>query len=58
VRMPWPRYLLLSGAANLGISLVYAAVGAYAMTAGSFLWAFLAALALPGAALWWAGRPR
>lgn len=52
LRRPAGRFLLLSAAANLGISLAYAAVGAFAMSAGSFLLAFAGALLLPGLAIW------
>ncbi len=50
--MPLRRFLLTAGLANLGVSLVYAAVGAWALRADSFLLAFAAAVALPGLALW------
>jgi uncharacterized membrane protein YdjX (TVP38/TMEM64 family) len=58
LRRPAGRFLLLSAAANLGISLAYAAVGAFAMSAGSFLWAFAGALLLPGLAMWLLRRQR
>lgn len=47
-RMSWPRFILLAGLANLGVSLVYAAVGAFSATLDSFLWAFAGAVILPG----------
>lgn len=49
-RMPLGRFLLVSALSNAGISAVYAAVGAYAAGAGSFLLAFAGALLLPGLA--------
>lgn len=49
--MPFPRYLLVTTLANLGISAVYAAAGAHALRIGSFLLAFAAAIALPGCAM-------
>lgn len=50
-RVPLKRFLLLSGLANLGISLVYAIVGAFSATADSFLLAFGGAILLPGLAM-------
>jgi 3-dehydroquinate synthase len=44
---PRRRFLALTSASNLGIAMVYAAVGAFAMEVQSFLLAFVAALALP-----------
>jgi len=55
VRSPLPPFLWLTTLANLGIAIVYAAVGAFSMQAGSFLWTVAGAVALPGAALF-AGR--
>lgn len=49
-RMPFRQFALLTLASNLGLSLAYAAVGAFAVTAHSFLLAFAAALLLPLAA--------
>jgi len=45
------RFLLLTALANLGISAVYATVGALAATVNSFLVAFAAAILLPLAAM-------
>jgi uncharacterized membrane protein YdjX (TVP38/TMEM64 family) len=60
VRTPLPPFLWLTALANLGIAIAYAAVGAFSMQAGSFLWTFAGAIALPGAALLagkrWIGR--
>ena len=50
-RMPAPRFLVLSTLANLGISLGYALVGAYASNANAFLAAFAGAMLLPGLAM-------
>ena len=50
-RVPLPAYLAVTTLANLGISAVYAAVGARAYERGSFLLAFAASVALPGAAM-------
>jgi membrane protein DedA with SNARE-associated domain len=47
-RMSWPRFSLMTLAANLGISAMYAGIGAFAVTAHSFLAAFGGAIALPG----------
>ena len=60
VRSPLPPFLWLTALANLGIAIAYAAVGAFSMQAGSFLWTFAGAIALPGLALLagkrWIGR--
>lgn len=45
------RFLLLAALSNLGISLVYAAAGAFAASRESFLAAFAGAVALPGIAV-------
>lgn len=47
-RMKLGRFILFSLLSNLGISLGYAAVGAYAATTDSFLLAFAGAILLPG----------
>jgi membrane protein DedA with SNARE-associated domain len=47
VGAPRRRFLTLTSASNLGIAMVYAAVGAFAMEVQSFLLAFAAALVLP-----------
>jgi uncharacterized membrane protein YdjX (TVP38/TMEM64 family) len=49
-RRPWTRFLLLTTLANLGVSAAYALVGAYSLTAGSFLLAFAGALGIPALA--------
>jgi len=51
VRTPMGRFTWLTSLSNLGIALVYAAVGAYSMHVQSFLLTFAAALALPGVAM-------
>lgn len=60
VRAPIARVLPVVLASNLGIALVYAAIGAFAMRVQSFLLAFLGALVLPGLAILvsrlWLGR--
>ena len=50
--MPRARFGLFSALSNLGISLVYAVVGAQSMRAESFLMAFGASMLLPGLAMW------
>ncbi len=50
-RMPAPRFFLLSTLANVGVSLGYALVGAYASNANAFLVAFAGAIGLPGLAM-------
>jgi uncharacterized membrane protein YdjX (TVP38/TMEM64 family) len=57
-RMPWRRFLALCALANLAISASYAAVGARAMEAGSFLWLFAGLVLLPALALGLARRVR
>jgi uncharacterized membrane protein YdjX (TVP38/TMEM64 family) len=47
VGAPRRRFLTLTSASNLGIAMVYAAVGAFAMEVQSFLLAFAAALVVP-----------
>lgn len=47
-KMPLYRFLILSILSNLGISIIYAAVGAYSAIANSFLLAFIGAILLPG----------
>ena len=46
-RMPLRRFLILALASNFGISLAYAAVGAFSVQAGSFFLAFAGALLIP-----------
>lgn len=50
-RMPFRRFFIMTMLADLGISAVYAAVGAFASAAESFLLAFAGALVLPLLAL-------
>jgi hypothetical protein len=45
--MPLYQYLLLSTLSNLGISAVYAAVGALSATVNSFLLAFSGSILVP-----------
>ena len=49
--MPWRRFALLASLANLGISIAYAAAGAFAASRSSFLLVFAAAIAIPGVAM-------
>ena len=46
--MPLPRFIAMTAAANLGISLLYGVIGASAGSAVGFGVAFLAAMGLPG----------
>jgi len=50
-RMPAARFFVITAPANLGISVAYAAIGAYALDASSFLLAFAGAILLPGVLL-------
>ena len=50
-RMSFARFLFLTTLSNLGISLVYALVGAFSANAGVFFWSFAGAILLPLAAL-------
>ncbi|MBT3296134.1 MAG: VTT domain-containing protein [Verrucomicrobia bacterium] len=47
-RLPFTRFLLISSLSNIGISAVYAVIGAYSASTNAFLLAFLGALGLPG----------
>jgi uncharacterized membrane protein YdjX (TVP38/TMEM64 family) len=49
--MPLPMFLTITTLANIGISAVYCAAGARAVSGSSFLLAFAASLALPGLAM-------
>lgn len=49
--MPLGRFVLLTALANLGIAVTYAAVGAFAVEANSFLLAFAGSIILPGLAM-------
>ena len=51
VRMPVARFAWFTGAANAGVALAYAAVGAYAVEARVFLLAFAASVLIPGASM-------
>ena len=55
-RMPFGRFMLLTALSNLGISAVYAAVGAFSSNLNSFLLAFFGAILIPGAAMWLMNR--
>lgn len=48
VRTPFTRFAVLTALANLGISLGYAAIGAFSMQMESFLLAFGGAIVVPG----------
>ena len=50
-RMPASRFFLLSTLANLGVSLGYGLVGAYASNANAFFVAFAGAMLVPGLAM-------
>ena len=62
VRAPLTRFLPVVLWSNLGIAVVYAAIGAFAMRAESFLLAFLGAILVPALAAVatraWLGRKR
>ncbi|WP_424356230.1 TVP38/TMEM64 family protein [Methanobacterium sp. MBAC-LM] len=47
-RMKFNRFIFMVTISNLGISMVYAAVGAYSAHINSFLFAFAAAIIFPG----------
>jgi len=49
--MPLGRFVVLTALANLGIAVTYAAVGAFAVDANSFLLAFAGSIILPGLAM-------
>lgn len=51
IRMPFRRFLTVSLLSNLGISLAYAAVGAYSANVASFLVALAGALLVPATAM-------
>lgn len=51
LRMPLPRFLSLTGASNAAIAAVYAFVGAHALEARAFLFAFAASVIVPGCAM-------
>ncbi len=49
-KMNFRRFLIISTLSNLGISIVYAAVGAYSVSENSFLLAFAGAIIIPAVA--------
>ncbi len=51
VRMPFAQFSLLVGLSNLGISLTYAGIGAYAADVDAFFAAFAGALIVPALAM-------
>lgn len=55
MRVPFARFMAICAWSNLGIAVVYAGIGAYAMRTDSFLLAFAGALAFPAIA-WIAAR--
>ncbi len=55
---PFARFCAICALANLGISAVYAMIGAYALHTQSFLLAFGGAVVVPGLAMRWLGRRR
>ncbi|MBN2005069.1 MAG: VTT domain-containing protein [Anaerolineae bacterium] len=54
--MPWWRFMLLSALSNLGVSAVYAVVGALSANVNSFLLAFFGAILIPALAMWLMNR--
>jgi membrane protein DedA with SNARE-associated domain len=59
VKMPFGPFLAITGAANLAVALAYAAVGALALSNGSFFLFFLGLAVLPGIGwlAWTKARP-
>lgn len=55
-RVSFARFAVLTTLSNLGISAVYAAVGAFSSNANSFLLAFFGAILAPGLAMWLMNR--
>lgn len=53
---PFGRFFTVCALANLGVSAVYAVIGAYALHTQSFLLAFGGAVLVPGLAMRWLGR--
>ena len=51
MRIPPRLFFIVTGFSNLGISAVYAGVGAYAFELHSFVLAFLGAILVPGSAM-------
>lgn len=52
------RFFVITSVSNLGISLAYAAIGAYSANVNSFLGAFIGATCLPGLLMLWGNRKR
>jgi uncharacterized membrane protein YdjX (TVP38/TMEM64 family) len=52
-KISFARFMLLSTLSNLGISAVYAAIGAWSATLNAFLWAVAGSLLLPGIGMLW-----
>lgn len=50
-RMEIKRFIQLTALANAGVAILYAAIGAFAMSANSFLAAFIGSLLLPAVAM-------
>lgn len=50
-RMETKRFIKLTALANIGVATLYAAIGAFAMSANSFLAAFIGSLLLPAIAM-------
>lgn len=48
---PKRKFILITGLANIGVAVAYAAVGAYAFETSSFLLAFAGAIIIPGVGL-------
>src|SRR6185503_10375785 len=57
-RMPFPTFIAVAATANLGVSIVYAAVGAMSAQIGSFLLAVGGSMVLPGIFWWLWGKRR
>lgn len=55
-RMSFGRFMFITALSNLGVSLVYAVIGACAAELNSFLLAFFAGICLPGIVILVAGR--
>ncbi|MBT7702401.1 MAG: hypothetical protein HN700_19095 [Verrucomicrobia bacterium] len=51
--MPFWRFLFLKTLSNLGISMVYAAIGAFSADQSAFLPAVVGSLLLPGLGMLW-----
>jgi uncharacterized membrane protein YdjX (TVP38/TMEM64 family)/UDP-2,3-diacylglucosamine pyrophosphatase LpxH len=52
-RIPFKRFFLLSTLSNLGISMVYAAIGAFSTSTNDFFLAVAGSMLLPGIAMLW-----